>query len=83
MHDLKPCPFCHATGLGYVVADAGSMYKLDPDGCLGIDQPGPGWWHVRCRECDATGPKVKATRANAVEKSVEAWNGRDDEGRLF
>ena len=73
--EISPCPFCGASGLGHVLR---LPYDgmLDPEGGLGMVQTGEDWYAVRCRDCEAGGPRVRATKAKAVEKAVKAWNRR-------
>lgn len=73
---LLPCPFCGASGLGRVLGGMPYDGLLDLDGGLCMVQTGEDWYAVRCRDCDAEGPRVKASRAEAVEKAVKAWNRR-------
>lgn len=74
--DLLPCPFCGASGLGYVLGGLRFDGALDLDGNLGMVSSGIGYYAIRCRECDCRGPNIKASRDKAVAKAIEAWNGR-------
>ena len=73
--EISPCPFCGASGLAYVLR---LPYDgaLDLDGGLGMVKTGEDWYAIRCRDCDAEGPRVKAAKGKAVEKAVKAWNRR-------
>lgn len=73
---LKPCPFCGASGLGHVLHGLHHDGVLDLEGGLGMVSPGIGWYAIRCRDCDCRGPNVKAGRDRAVARAIEAWNGR-------
>lgn len=74
--ELKPCPFCGASGLGYVLGGLFYDGPLDLEGGLGIVSSGIGWYAIRCRECDCRGPNVKAPKDRAVSAAIKAWNGR-------
>ena len=73
---IDPCPFCGASGLGYVLGGLPYDGPLDLEGGLGMVSAGIGWYAIRCRNCDARGPNVKASRDKACEKAINAWNGR-------
>lgn len=70
------CPFCGAPDLGWVPGDLVEHPPLYADGGLAVISTGDGWYAVRCRCCDAMGPRVKATKARACEEAIEAWNKR-------
>ena len=74
--EISPCPFCGASGLGSVLGGLSYDGTLDLDGGLGMVRTGENWYAVRCRECEAAGPRVRASRAKAVEKAIAAWNRR-------
>lgn len=71
-----PCPFCGASGLGYVPYETIEHPPLDAGGALTLTITGDGWYCIRCSDCGAGGPRVRATRAKGCERAVEAWNGR-------
>jgi hypothetical protein len=73
---LLPCPFCGASGLGYVLGGLPYDGTLDLEGGLGMVSSGIGYYAIRCRDCDCRGPNVKAKREQAVAKAIEAWNVR-------
>jgi hypothetical protein len=73
-----PCPFCGGSGLKYIPYDL-KAYDHPPlvvDGPLNVCVTGEGWYCVQCVDCYAMGPRVKATKAQAVTKAIDAWNGR-------
>jgi hypothetical protein len=74
--ELKPCPFCGASGLGYVLGGLPYYGTLELEGGLGMVSSGIGYYAICCRDCEWQGPKVKAKREQAVERAIEAWNGR-------
>lgn len=74
--EISPCPFCGASGLGYVLGGLPYDGVLDLEGGLGMVSSGIGYYAIRCRECDSRGPNVKAKRENAVSDAIEAWNRR-------
>ena len=75
---VMPCPFCGGSGLRAVPYELNSYDHppLEVDGALTVSITGDGWYAVRCGDCYAMGPRVKATRAKGVSKAVEAWNKR-------
>lgn len=81
--ELKPCPFCGARGLRYVLGGLPYNGRLDLEGELGMVSSGIGYYAIRCLECDSRGPNVKSKREHAVARAIEAWNKRDGDGRLF
>ena len=72
----RPCPFCGASGLGYVLGGLSCNVTLVKDGGLGMVSSGIGYYAIRCRDCDARGPNVKGSREKAVGAAIDAWNGR-------
>lgn len=73
---LAPCPFCGASGLRYVLGGLPYDGSLDLVGGLGMVSSGIGYYAIRCTNCDARGPNVKAPRDKAVARAIAAWNGR-------
>ena len=83
MNEPMPCPFCGGSGLRHVPYEITNHPQLVLDGALGISVTGDGWYCVRCADCYTMGPRVKASKANACDRAIGAWNKRDGEGRLF
>ena len=71
-----PCPFCGASGLGYVLGGLPYDGTLDLEGGLGMVSSGIGYYAICCRDCECRGPNVKAKREQAVERAIKAWNRR-------
>jgi len=78
MTDVMPCPFCGGSGLRHVPRelDGADRPALDIDGALSVSVTGDGWYAVRCGDCCAMGPRVRATRAKGCGKALDAWNRR-------
>jgi hypothetical protein len=72
----NPCPFCGATGLGFVPGDISEHPELDAEGMLNVCRTAADWFAVQCVGCYAMGPRVKASKATAYAKAIDAWNGR-------
>lgn len=74
--DLLPCPFCFGSGLHWVPGDLAEHPRLDAAGSLSVVRTADDWFAVKCSGCYAMGPRVKATKAAACGRAIEAWNRR-------